>query len=242
MAYMSQETKKKLAANVRRVMPRDWKYSLAVRHHSTIVLTITSAPVDLLGIRTKRVAEEWEKRGDKYQPETYAQLNVYHLDSEFSGDLLKIFERIKTALNEGNHDRSDSQTDYFDVGWYVDINIGRWDKPFQVTPAKKYSNPDMALTAEPTYEQLKARLAELQPNPPEPAKPRMTWNCRTRKQSQFHIRQGAIVDGFGAVLYFAEEIADLSDAAKVRLAEIHTQDETADWEKANQILECEGLL
>jgi hypothetical protein len=30
----------------------------------------------------------------------------------------------------GNHDRSDIQSDYFDVGWYVDINIGRWNKPY----------------------------------------------------------------------------------------------------------------
>jgi hypothetical protein len=35
-----------------------------------------------------------------------------------------------TAMNDGNHDRSDIQTDYFDVGWYVDVNIGRWNKPY----------------------------------------------------------------------------------------------------------------
>ena len=33
----------------------------------------------------------------------------------------------------GNHNNSDISTDYFDVGWYIDINIGKWDKPYEVT-------------------------------------------------------------------------------------------------------------
>jgi hypothetical protein len=24
-------------------------------------------------------------------------------------------------------------TDYFDVGWYIDIKIGKWDKPYNFT-------------------------------------------------------------------------------------------------------------
>jgi hypothetical protein len=35
-------------------------------------------------------------------------------------------------LNTGNHDNSDSQTDYFDVGWYVDVKVGKWNKPYIV--------------------------------------------------------------------------------------------------------------
>lgn len=37
------------------------------------------------------------------------------------------------ALNTDNYDNSDVQTGYFDVGHYVELRIGRWDKPFQVT-------------------------------------------------------------------------------------------------------------
>ena len=31
-------------------------------------------------------------------------------------------------MNVGNHDNSDPMTDYFDVGWYISVNLGRWDK------------------------------------------------------------------------------------------------------------------
>jgi hypothetical protein len=36
-------------------------------------------------------------------------------------------------MDIGNHDRSDIQTDYFDVGWYKSVNIGTWNKPYEVT-------------------------------------------------------------------------------------------------------------
>lgn len=150
MAFMNQERKAQIAAELKKVMPRDWKYSLAIRHHSTIVLTIMTAPVDLMAIYNKRVAESWERRGDKYTPSTYAQINEYHLDTQFSGELLATFQRIKAALNTGNHDNSDMMTDYFDVGWYVDIHIGRWNKPFSVIPTS--SQPAVDATSAATWE------------------------------------------------------------------------------------------
>ena len=36
------------------------------------------------------------------------------------------------ALNTDNHDNSDIQTDYFDVGHYVELNIGTWEKPYEI--------------------------------------------------------------------------------------------------------------
>jgi len=35
-------------------------------------------------------------------------------------------------MNEGNHDNSDIMTDYFDVGWYISVRLGKWDKPYVV--------------------------------------------------------------------------------------------------------------
>ena len=33
-------------------------------------------------------------------------------------------------MMEGNFDNSDPQSDYFSVGWYTDINVGKWNKPY----------------------------------------------------------------------------------------------------------------
>ena len=129
MAYMSQENKAKLQVEIGKVMPTNWKWSLRVHHHSTLVLTIRQADVDL--IKENMVSQE----RDKGQL-SYVSLNEHNLQGYYSGKLLKIFESIKGAMNVGNHDRSDIQSDYFDVGWYVTINIGEYDAPFLYVPVK----------------------------------------------------------------------------------------------------------
>ena len=77
--------------------------------------------------------------------ETYFQLNQYYLDREFQNcdngeEKVKFFQRvleiIKTAPAnaEGGQewfDRSDIQTDYFNIAFYINIGVGQWDKPYQ---------------------------------------------------------------------------------------------------------------
>lgn len=122
MAYMSQEHKKEIAQILKTVMPKNWKYSLRVVNHMKLCLTIKSADVDLI-----------KECKNKYRDDlTNFSLNTYHLDKAYDGELLEIMEKITNAMNHKNYDNSDSQSDYFDVGHYIDIQIGRWDKPFVV--------------------------------------------------------------------------------------------------------------
>ena len=129
MAFMNQERKAELAKEIAKVMPSNWKYTLRVHHHSTLQLTIRQADVDLLGENLVIQGQNWDT--------TYRNLNEHHLNGEYSDKLLKIFENIKGAMMVGNHDRSDIQSDYFDVGWYIDINIGEHDSPFRYVPPSK---------------------------------------------------------------------------------------------------------
>jgi hypothetical protein len=57
-------------------------------------------------------------------------VNPYWYQEHYSGKALSFLKEVFTAMNKGNHNNSDIQTDYFDVGWYVDVNIGSWDKPY----------------------------------------------------------------------------------------------------------------
>lgn len=125
MAYMDQEKKRVIAAAVKAVMPQGWKYSLAVRDYQVIVCTIRRAPFDLMASLAN---ERWGQT-------TYRDLNPHYIRREFDDECVAdVFERIVSALNTGNHDRSDTQRDYFDVGHYVEIRIGEWDKPFIFSP------------------------------------------------------------------------------------------------------------
>ena len=152
MAYMNQEMKAKIAANLKKVVPEGWKYSLAVRNHSTIVFTLRQAPVDILGNIRETIAKKdfGNSYGNKVEVGLYWSVNPYYIDTQFSGEVLAVIQKISAALNDGNWDKSDIQTDYFNVGWYVDINIGRWDEPFLDTvpaparAAKKANVPSLS--------------------------------------------------------------------------------------------------
>lgn len=133
MAYMNQEKKSKIAAKLKDVVPKGWKYSLRVRNHSTIIMTVTSAPVDLMAEAQRVTAERRARQGDAPNNYTHTHLDVNPYHPDFSFDVsLPTIRSILEAMNDGNHNRSDIMSDYFDVGWYVDINVGSWDKPFKV--------------------------------------------------------------------------------------------------------------
>lgn len=62
-------------------------------------------------------------------PEGYALCN----GALVSRKAWEVLHRAAEIGNADNWDNSDSMTDYFDVNYYLDINIGKWNVPFQVT-------------------------------------------------------------------------------------------------------------
>ena len=121
MAYMSQEKKAKIAPAVKAILKKyNVKASLAVRNHSTLVLNVKQGSIDF--INDFGDSEDAKKFG--------IQVNPYWYHEHFVGKSKEFLTEVITAMNDGNHDRSDIQTDYFDVGWYVDVNIGQWNKPY----------------------------------------------------------------------------------------------------------------
>jgi hypothetical protein len=115
MAYMPQELKKALVKEARKVIPKNWKVSFAVRHLIALVVTVSAAPIpsaDVVG---------GGELGD---------INHYYPENALAGDTLKTVSAILEAVNQKNYDNSDMQADYFDVGYYVTLRFGKWDKPF----------------------------------------------------------------------------------------------------------------
>jgi len=127
MAYMSQERKAEIAPVVKAICKKyGVKASIAVRHHSTLVLNIKSGTIDFVGNYNERSTNPVS------HAKTYIDVNPYWYQEHFTGVALDFMKEVFAAMNAGNHDHSDIQTDYFNVGWYVDVNIGRWDKPYSL--------------------------------------------------------------------------------------------------------------
>ena len=130
MAYVNQERKAQIAAQVKPILKRyGVKGTLAVRHHMTLVLNIQSGAIDFASNYNDTVGTRY---GTQAHIKDYIDVNPYHYHKHFSGRAKQFLDEVLGAMNAGNHDRSDSQSDHFDVGWYVDVNIGRWNKPYQL--------------------------------------------------------------------------------------------------------------
>ncbi len=122
MAYVSQELKSKLAPKIKAICKKyGVKASLAVRNHSTLVLNVKSGKIDFISDYGN--SDDASKFG--------IQVNPYWYKDHFVGKSKAFLSEVIPAMNDGNWDKSDIQTDYFNVGWYIDVNIGKWNKPYQ---------------------------------------------------------------------------------------------------------------
>ena len=133
MAYVSQEDKKALAPQIKKVLSKyGMKGSISIRHHSTLVVTLQSGSIDF---------------GEYTHGDGYIQVNTYHIERHYKGKAQKFLTELLAAMKgPGWFDKSDSMTDYFHVKHYCDINVGKWNKPYflQETAKKASKKPVQA--------------------------------------------------------------------------------------------------
>lgn len=136
MAYMAQDRKKAIAEKLKVALKDSGlKYTLGVHHHSTLVMKIQSGPVDFIknyNDTVKATTRFGQHPGSFQEATTYLDINDYWYKEHFTGKALELLQVIIPILNDGNHDNSDIQTDYFDVGWYLSVKVGTWEKPYQL--------------------------------------------------------------------------------------------------------------
>lgn len=114
MAYMSQEHKARLAPTIKSICKKyGIKASLAVRNHSTLVLNIKEGKIDF--------------GGDSIQ------VNTYWVHDHYEGVARRFLEEMVEAMKGPDFfDESDAMTDYFHRSHYIDINVGQWNRPYQL--------------------------------------------------------------------------------------------------------------
>ena len=135
MAYVSQELKSKLSPAIKAVCKKyGIKASIAVRNHMTLALNVKSGKIDFIGNSNRVCGADFYQVQRGFKPNTtgYDQVNPYHFQNHYDGDARAFLSEVLAVMNDGNWDKSDIQTDYFNVGWYVDVNIGSWNKPYSV--------------------------------------------------------------------------------------------------------------
>ena len=139
MAYVSQQMKKELAPGIKAVLDKyGMKGSISVNNYSSLVVTLQQGPLDFRGV---------DYRGnDIYYLATdanmYSQVNTYHVDKFYSGvtaDFLnELVAAMKGATSRGEwYNNTDIMTHYFDIAYYVNVNVGKFDKGYIYTGEEK---------------------------------------------------------------------------------------------------------
>jgi len=133
MAYINAQDVAQIRKELKETFP-EFKFGVRKDNGMAVRVTIKSGPTDFAAIFGR----------DEYATKKqYAQINTYHIGNfygEHAPFLSQVLNIIKTAPSrgqgfrkgEGWYDRSDAMTDYFDTAYYIDINIGSWDQPYEV--------------------------------------------------------------------------------------------------------------
>lgn len=141
MAYMSQERKQQRAPIIKAILKKyGVKGTLAVRNHSTLVLNIKSGKIDFIEnfIATDANVMHGRKMSqdqiDYIRKNKSLDVNPYWYQEHYTGDAKNFLKEVLDAMYGSDYyDESDAQTDYFNCSHYVDVNIGSWKQPYQVT-------------------------------------------------------------------------------------------------------------
>jgi hypothetical protein len=104
----------------------------------------TSRPPNIVGRFAGSATSDIYRYTDSSKQRGYAQLNEYQLRDKsnmnprvnngviLTPEAISVMMKAENIINRDNWDNSDAQTDYFDVNYYVHLNVGQYDKPFKV--------------------------------------------------------------------------------------------------------------
>ena len=135
MAYVTQEMKKELAPGIKAVLTKyGMKGSISINHHSSLVVTLQQGPLSFQGV---------DYRGENIyftanDGNIYSQVNTYHVDKFYRGVtanfLNELVAAMKAPTSRGEfYNNTDIMIDYFDIAYYININIGKFDKGYIYT-------------------------------------------------------------------------------------------------------------
>lgn len=140
MAYVTEEIIKAARAGIKQLNKQyGVKATVSGLHTSTLKLTISEGCIDFISsyIETPQSQPQYQGlRFKQVRSNAYLKVNHYYLSENFSQKALEYLEKANAVLHVNHYwDKSDSQSDYFNCSFYVNIHIGRWNKPYVYHPA-----------------------------------------------------------------------------------------------------------
>ena len=165
MAYISTEQVKSIREQIKNAYP-NYKWSISRRHSSAVVICLQESDLPI---------------------ETNVQVNQYYLKETekltTKGKL--IFQHVMQICNsvERCYDRNagDVGADYGDSTYFIDLDIGQWDKPHKIISASGPRHPHAMVGTIATPERMEQYRKECELNRSQVVK---SWNHGSMKISE----------------------------------------------------------
>lgn len=139
----TQEMKKEITPQIKAILEKyGLKGSLSIPDRLKITLTISSGKIDfisdLLNTNRKRYtppSREYysDESVSRIQKDCHIQSLNYKTSLFTDEKILNFINETSDILNFKNYDRSKPEIDYFDINYYIGIDIGTFDKPYTLT-------------------------------------------------------------------------------------------------------------
>lgn len=144
MAYISQTEKQIIVQAIKPIMQKyGFKATFSTPHNSTFCVNIKSGNLDVIQNYTRATIKNnrhFANFQDRLKHIEYIKLinninvNTYSIDSNYYGNTRKFLnELLATIKSSGNwYNNSDTQTDYFHIAFYIDINFVNYKNPIKL--------------------------------------------------------------------------------------------------------------
>jgi hypothetical protein len=135
MTYLNDEIYQEIKANAK-VIAKKYGLKMTVSRErgmtDSVYFNIKSGSINFIQNYNETVSQQPGGFRNGSPAEDYLDVNVYWFKEHFTGRALDCMTELMQVLNNKNHNRSDSHSDYFDRGWYSYIRVGKWSAPYQL--------------------------------------------------------------------------------------------------------------
>jgi hypothetical protein len=142
MAYISTNEVKEVRVALKERFKNKLKFSVKRDHYSSVVVSIMSGEINFYDGSLDR-EDSWNKESAKHIFDGHESINEYYPENygkhgALFQDIVNIMKTAPAKAEDGRewYDKSDAMTDYFDTAFYVNLSVGKWNKPYEFKGAK----------------------------------------------------------------------------------------------------------
>jgi len=142
MAYIGTDEVKEVRIALKERFKNKLKFSVRREHYSSLNVSIISGEINFFDGSLDR-KDPWNSDAPEHKFDGHEQINNYYPENygkhkALFEDIVHIMKTAPAKAEKGRawYDKSDAMVDYFDTAFYINLSIGKWNKPYEFKGTK----------------------------------------------------------------------------------------------------------